>query len=242
MINAFYASKSGAKNYQYYLDAIANNIANVNTNGYKAQSVNFTDLLYSEKYGLQFGNGSRAVVTRDMSAGGVQNSESGLSVMVKGNGFIAVQGADGQIAYMRTANLGIATIDGTNYLVTSSGDFVLDNNLNRIVIDDTQSAITLRAPAEADENGGYTLGVFAFVNPQDLIALGNGKYALNNNIGMQAIADTSSTLAQHMEETSNVDMISEMAKMIAAQRGFQVNAQMIKTADEMEQTANNLNA
>lgn len=242
MINAFYVSKSGAKNYQYYLNAVANNVANINTNGFKAQSVNFTDLLYSEKHGLQFGNGSRAVVTRDMSPGGMQSSESGLSVMVKGDGFIAVQGADGQIAYTRSVNLGVANIDGVSYLVTAAGDFVLDNNLNRVVIDDVQSSITLKAPAEADGESGYTLGVFTFVNPQDLIAFGNGKYALNEEAGMEAIPDTASTLAQNMEETSNVDLISEMAKMIAAQRGFQANAQMIRTVDEMEYIANNLNA
>lgn len=241
MISAFYASKSGAKNYQFYLDAIANNVANVNTHGYKAQNVNFTDLLYAEEYGLQIGTGSKAVVTRDMSAGGVLSSTA-LSVMVEGDGFIAVQGADGQTAYTRSANLGVAEIGGVNYLITSSGDFVLDENLNRIVIGDTQNPIILKAPAEAgDAAGTYTLGVFAFINSEDLIALGDGKYAVNAENGMTAIPDIASKLLQNMEEASNVDLVNEMTKMITAQRGFQLNAQMIKTADEMEQTAINLN-
>jgi flagellar basal-body rod protein FlgG len=242
MINAFYASKSGAKNYQYYLDAIANNIANVNTNGYKAQNVSFTDLLYNEKEGLQLGNGSKAIVTRDMSTSGVRSNDSGLSVMVEGDGFIAVQGANGEIAYTRSMELDVAEIGGVNYLLTSSGDFVLDNNLNKIVIGDP-SAFTLRAPAEASgaEVGAYTVGVFDFVNPEALIALGNGKFTINEETGMAAMPDTNSQLVQNMSETSNVDLISEMTKMIVAQRGFQLNSQMIRTADEMEQIAVDLN-
>lgn len=243
MISAFYASKTGAKNYQLYLNAIANNIANVNTNGYKAQNVSFTDLLYSEEQGLQIGTGSKAMVTRDMSSGGAQNSSSALSVMVEGDGFIALQGADGQIAFTRSANLGVADIGGVNYLITSTGDFVLDNNLNRIVITDTQNPITLKAPAETgDAAGTYTLGIYTFMNPADLIALGDGKYAVNEEAGMTAMPDTTSTLVQNMEETSNVDLVSEMTKLIIAQRGFQLNAQMIRTADEMEMTAIDLNA
>jgi flagellar basal body rod protein FlgG len=243
MISAFYASKSGAKNYQYYLDAVANNIANVNTNGYKTQNVNFTDLLYSERGGVQVGNGSKAVATRDMEQGGVLTDGASLNVMINGSGFLAVQDAGGNISYTRSGELSVGDVGGTDYLMTTSGDFVLDNNLNKIKIDDTQTSVTFRAPGEAtgNEAGIVTLGIFSFADPSELTALGNGKYRIPENSGITATPDTYSTLVQNMAESSNVDLVTEMSKMIMAQRGFQINAQMIRTADEIEQTVNNLN-
>jgi flagellar basal-body rod protein FlgG len=246
MINAFYAAKSGTKNYQYYLDAVSNNISNINTESYKAQSVNFTDLMYTDIAGddgtLQNGNGSKVMVSRDMSQGAAQSSDNASDIMINGGGFFAVQEADGDIAYTRSGSLSASEIDGVNYLVTENGDFVLDENLNKITID-PQTALSIKAPGEdntAATDNTITLGIFSFSNTDNLVATGNGKYVIDPTSTLTATPDTESTIVTNMIESSNVDLITEMAKMINAQRGFQMNAKMIQTADEMEQYANNL--
>lgn len=242
MINAFYSAKSGAKNYQSFLNATANNISNVNTQSYKAQRVSFTDLIYSnfngenEPENLQQGNGSRIVVTRDMSQGSMINGNGSLDVMINGNGFFALQKEDGSIAYSRNGSLKISQLDGENYLVSSSGDFVLDENLNRITVD--SGDITLTAASENTQ--GVAVGLFEFENPGSLVATGDGSYVMPQDQVINVKADTDSKLVQNSLEGSNVELIKEMADMMIAQRGFQMNSQMIKTADEMEQQANSL--
>lgn len=249
MIGALYSSKSGAENYQHYLNAVANNISNVNTNGFKAQSVSFTDLVYTNIQGpdaaeqnLQAGSGSRILVSRDMTQGSAQSGSGSLNVMIDGDGFFAVQGSDGKIAYTRSGNFMLENINGTEYLLTNEGDFVLDSNLNRIEINGFDSAIKITAPSEADalNENSVTPGIFAFDNPEKLVALGSSKYGIAENTVINVSLDTESNLVQKMLESSNVDLVEEMSKMIAAQRGFQVNAQMIRTVDEMEQNANSL--
>lgn len=245
MINAFYAAKSGTKNYQYYLDAVGNNIANVNTASFKAQNVSFTDLLYTNIQGpdgaeqnLQTGNGSKILESRDMSQGTSSSGSSQLDVMIKGNGFFALQGEDGSISYTRTSNFNVSEIDGLKYLVNGNGEFVLDEKLEKIVITSTDD-ITFASSKEA-QNGAITLGIFSFDNPDELIATSNGKYEISAGSTLIAQLDNESTIVTNMIESSNVELVSEMAKMIIAQRGFQANAKMIQTADEMEQYASNL--
>ena len=248
MINAFYTAKSGTKNYQSFLDAVSNNIANVSTPSYKSQSVSFTDLMYTNFQGtdgkeLQNGSGSRILVTRDMSQGPAQRSDDPNDVIIKGDGYFAVQDSTGTVAYTRTSSFSVAEIGGVNYLVNNKGDFVLDPNLNKITVN-TEKPVTFLSPGEAlsladvDKQNAITVGVFSFSDPEKLIASGDGKYVIGN--GITAALDTKSDLVANMAESSNVDLVTEMARMITAQRGFQINANMIQTADEMEQYANNL--
>lgn len=242
MISAFYSSKSGAKNYLYYLDAVSNNIANVNTNGYKTQNVSFSDLLYTDMKGpegdildLKAGSGSRVQITRDMSQGAIivgANSD----YIVDGAGYFAVGDSDNNIMYAKSAGFTVKDIDGRGYLMTSDGYFVLDANYNKITIE-ADTEVTLAAPGE-NRPDAVTIGVFDIGNQNDLIAKGGGKYILAE--GAAAALDTESVVEGKLIEKSNVDMISEMSKLITAQRGFQINVQMIKTADEIEQYSNNL--
>lgn len=250
MITAFYTAKTGTKNYQSYLDAVANNVANVNTLGFKAQNVSFTDLLYADFQGangtmLQNGTGSRILVSRDMSQGGAEQSDNPSDIVIKGNGFFAVQDAAGNIAYTRTGDFSVAEIGGANYLVAKNGEFVLDAGLNKIEVD-AGKPMSLVSPGEAaqlsqaDLSGRTVIGVFSFSDPEKLTAAGDGKYVVAANSGLTPALDTVSDLVAGMKESSNVNLVSEMARMITAQRGFQINANMIQTADEMEQYANNL--
>lgn len=250
MINAFYSAKSGTKNYQYYLDTVANNISNVNTQGFKAQSVTFTDLMYTdfenaEGTTLQNGNGSRVLLSRDMTQGPAERSDDTADVMINGAGFFAVQDSAGDIAYTRSGSLSTSEIDGVSYLVTENGDFVLDQNLNKIEID-VANPVTFLSPGDAagltdtDKLNKITVGLFSFYDSEQLIATGDGKYVIAENSTLTPKLDTDSSIVSSMLESSNVSLVVEMAKMITAQRGFQINSTMIQTVDEMEQYANNL--
>ncbi|HBL83429.1 MAG: hypothetical protein A2Y17_04290 [Clostridiales bacterium GWF2_38_85] len=243
MINAFYASKSGVKNYQYCLDAIANNIANSRTDSYKAQVISFTDLLYTniqsadgEPQNLQTGNGSRILIFRDMTQGIITTGENGI--MINGNGYYAVENQNGETLYTKKGDFSVRDIDGADYLVTENGDFVLDPELNRIIVNGDEF-FNLAAPGESLE-GSMVLGIFKVTDSNDLISVGNGRYTISPDTTVTPELDTESKLIYDMNESSNVNLITEMSKMIIAQRGFQLNSQMLKTADELESYANNL--
>ena len=243
MINAFYASKSGVNNYQSYLDAIANNIANASTDSYKAQVVSFTDLLYSnvqapdgDPQNIQVGNGSRILVSKDMTQGAITTGNAGI--MINGSGFYAVENENGDVLYTRKGDFLVREIEGSNYLVNQNGDFVLDSDLNRVVLNQS-NYFNLSAPGEATANS-TVVGIFQIQNPEDLIAVGNGKYMISPDAAAAPTIDTDSELVYDLIESSNVDLITEMSKMIIAQRGFQLNARMIQTVDELESYANNL--
>ena len=250
MINAFYTAKSGVKNSQYYLDAVANNIANVNTQSFKAQNISFTDLLYSDFYNkegvtLQNGNGSRIVISRDMGQGAAQRSDDKSDFMIDGRGFFAMMDSRGEITYTRSGSFSVHEFEGVNYLVSHCGDYVLDENLDRIELD-TQSPVLFMSPGEAagatdeEKENAVCVGLFYFSDSEKLIATGDGKYELPINTTMTTQVDMESKIVPGMNEASNVNLASEMAKLITAQRGFQINTRMIQTADEMEQNANNL--
>lgn len=230
MINGFYAAKSGAIGFQKSLDVTANNIANVNTQGFKARSAVFSELIATSANGsdIMIGNGSRiSSVTRDTSQGPLAHTGDEFDVMISGNGYFAVQGMDENIYYTRSGSFSASSEGNLKYLVTTNGDYVLDEDLNRIEV-----------RGEAISSLGRA-GVFRFDNPEGLTSEGNGKYAANEYSG-EAIIDQASKKTIRAQELSNVDLVTEMTNMITAQRGFQLNIRMAQTADEIEQIVNNL--
>ena len=231
MINGFYAAKSGAISYQTSLDVTANNIANVNTQGYKAQNVTFSELMSTSANGSEIlvGNGTRiATITRDTSQGAYSDAGSGLSAMISGNGYYAVQNSDESISYSRSCSFALSNEDNSNYLVTASGGYVLDENMNKIEVSGDNTANSIAKAA-----------IYTFDNTEALVSQGGGKYAVSQNSG-EAVRDESAKITITAQELSNVDLIAEMTKMMTAQRGFQFSVKMVQTADEIEQTVNNL--
>jgi flagellar basal-body rod protein FlgG len=234
MINGFYAAKSGLRSYQFSLDVTANNIANVDTAGFQAKTASFADLIYTRTQGLDVvaGNGSRVYATSAVVEQGSYQPGDVMSAMVEGRGYFAVQNpaenADVPAFYMRSGDFQLASENGAIYLTAPGGGYVLDQGGQRIQI----------------QNGDFTaalaqVALYSFPNPGALTAQGGGLYAPNDVSGLPA-QDTVSRLVQGGYEGSNVDMSTEIAHMMVAQRGFQINARMLQTIDEIEQTANSL--
>ncbi len=234
MINGFFAAKSGLRSYQFSLDVTANNIANVDTVGYQAKTANFSDLIYTRTQGLDVvaGNGSRVYSTSAVVEQGSYQPGDSLSAMVEGRGYFAIQNpaenADVPALYMRSGAFQLTSENGAAYLTAPGGGYVLDQGGQRIQV----------------QNGDITaafaqVALYSFPNPGGLTAMGGGRYAPNEVSGEPA-QDVLSRLVQGGVEGSNVDMSTEIAHMMVAQRGFQLNARMLQTIDEIEQTANGL--
>jgi len=232
MINGFYSAKAGAKSYQASLDVTANNIANANTQGYKAQQISFTDLIYTNAQGAEYlvGNGARvASTTLNTEQGGL--GQDGLrSVAIKGEGFFALDNGQNDPVYTRTGVFALSVENNAMYLTTSDGSYVLDESGQHIQVTDGDIGAAIDRAA-----------LYTFPNPQELQALGDNHYAATNASGAAA-ADTESQIVSSAYEMSNVDLVSEMTHMMLAQRGMQFSMRMIQTADELEQTVNNLRA
>jgi flagellar basal-body rod protein FlgG len=230
MINGFYAAKSGVKAFQTGLDVTANNIANANTQGYKAQTASFTDLMYTNAQGAEFlvGNGARLAATSLAAEQGGLSPDGESSVAIQGEGFFAIENAQGDTVYTRSGGFALSSEGNEIYLVQPDGGYVLDANSQRIkVLDGDMRAAFHQA------------GLFTFPNPDALAALGDSQYMETNASG-QAVQDKASQLEESAFELSNVDLVSEMTRMMINQRGVQFNLRMLQTADELEQTVNNL--
>ena len=253
MIQALYNAASGLKNQQTNLNVVANNIANASTTGYKAETANFADALYQQltdpsdaasSENLQEGTGTLVgSITKTFRAGTTKQTDRTLDVAITSdNGFFMVESASGDIEYTRNGNFNVSPVNGQNYLVTNTGEYVLDTNGNKIVLQGNLSSLKI------DDNGTFyangktpfaRLAVVDFQNPEGLTSLGNNNYAANASAGNLSM-ESESNLKQGALESSNVDMTTEMANMIKAQRAYQLSSKILSTADEMEGLANNL--
>ncbi len=244
MIHGFYTAKSGIQSHQDLLNVTANNIANASTPGYKAQAAAFSDLVYDEMAvgnGLQNGHGARLnAVSPDLSQGPVSETGGPLDVLIAGEGYFCVENSAGERFYTRNGSFQLARVDGVYTLVTAGGEKVLDRHDAPIVFKENGGAPVLAGPAAtvAGDNA-FQLAVVTFQNPQALTAEGNGLFRANAQSGAARLYEEA-RLVQGSLELSNVDLAAEMVKMIRAQRGLQFNAQVLKTADDLEGIANGL--
>jgi len=243
VIRAFYSGVSGAVAQTRALDVVANNIANVNTTGYKSQQAQFSELVYTNMMtaqtdapqNLKQGSGTYVMgVGLDLSQGSLQSTGRELDVALTGDGFFSVKNANGEINYFQLSPLK----DGNFALVTSAGESVLDSKMKPIIIDKDTEKINFATPKDGTADS-IELGIVNFANPYALEKLGNSKYAATDNTGPAVVYENASILQGNLENSS-VDLSEEMTDIILAQRGFQLNAKVIQTADEIEQTTNNL--
>lgn len=260
MIRALWTSSSGMQAQQLNLDAVANNLANVNTVGFKRTRVDFQDLLYQTvrapgtsgsqgaivPTGIQVGHGARPVATqRIWSQGDFQQTENPLDLVIEGEGFFQVLRPDGTTVYTRS---GAFKKDSTGRLVTSDG-FLLqpaitipaDASSLTIAADGTVSVVTASSAA-AQQVG--TIQLARFVNPAGLLAVGRNFFLPTAASGDPQVGTPGTeglgTLAQGFLEMSNVRVADEMVAMIVSQRAYEANAKAIQTADEMLAATNNL--
>lgn len=254
---------------QVNLDTIANNLANVSTQGYKTQVNEFKTLLYQtlqtktttangdrKPTSAQVGLGTRnASITTIFRTGNMISSDSDTAFAIDGRGFFAVRGEDGNTYYTKNGNLLWTLATNGNMLATTEGLPVLDTNGNPIILGDEYvlSRITVTADGSVcypDENNnpqplGITMGLFQFNNPNGLERLAESLYAQTAASGQPINEATNnmvlkSNIYQGYLEGSNVQVADEMVNMIVAQRAYELNSKAIIASDEMLQQANNL--
>ena len=249
---------SGMQAQQLNVEVISNNIANMNTTGFKRQRAEFKDLLYQNlerpgastsssgttaPLGIQIGVGVKAgSVGRVTEQGSITRTDNTTDIAISGRGYFQVQMPDGTTAYTRDGNL---ALDAEGKLVTSEG-FPIQPGITvptdavsvTIARDGTVEA-TLQG-ANAPQNLGQ-LELATFVNPAGLEAQGDNLFTETAASGAANTATPGSagygTLMQGFVETSNVNAVEEISALIVAQRAYEMNAKVITASDEMLQTA-----
>lgn len=238
------------------LDTISNNLANVNTTGYKRQDAQFEDLLYQNiraasptpgggaaPSGTQVGTGVRVVSTsRSFTQGATIQTGNQLDLAIEGNGFFTVTKADGTIGYTRAGNF---KVDAQGSVVTNDG-LKLEPPINvppdtaAITISSDGTVSATSASARTTTQLGQ-LQIATFPNPNGLEALGHNLFAPTTASGEPTSGnpgtDGRGGILQGALEGSNVEMVEEMVGMIRTQRAYEVNSKVISAADDMLRNA-----
>jgi flagellar basal-body rod protein FlgG len=255
MIRSLWIAKTGMEGQQTKLDTIANNLANVGTNGFKRGGVVFEDLMYQNlrqtgaaaaeqgllPTGLQVGLGSRvAATTRNFSQGTLQQSSSDYDVAIKGKGFFQVTMPDGGTGYTRDGSF---QVDASGQMVNVSGmvlqpGITIPVNAQKVTISqDGTVSVTVLGQAATQTVGQIQLA--DFINPAGLEPRGQNLFAESASSGPpQAAAPGSNglgTLHQGAVEGSNVNVVEELVSMIATQRAYELSSKAIQTSDQMLQ-------
>lgn len=269
MMRALYTAATGMIAQQTNVDNISNNLANVNTVGYKQEKTEFKSLLYQtiqtkttsangeqKPISAQVGLGTRvAANTSIYTQGAMIQSENSTDFAISGDGFFSVRGADGKTYYTRSGNFNwavgtngvtLSTTEGYPVLDTAGNPIILPNGVNAENVTVSEAGIiSYRTPTGANVTTNQKIGVFQFNNPGGLNKEGSNLLAVTPASG-NALSEattaglTKSKVMQNWLEGSNVQVADEMVNMIIAQRAYQLNSKAITTADEMLEQANNL--
>jgi len=260
MIRALHSAASGMYAQQLNIDSIANNLANVNTTGFKRSQAEFQDLLYQnlrtsgvanslgnvQPTDLQVGTGVRAVsLTRHMGQGDLVQTGGTLDLAIEGEGFFQVRQLDGTLAYTRDGSLKISS---EGVLVTSDGlTFEPEITVPQGTLDvqfSRDGIVSVLVAGDAAPVQVGTLELAVFTNSAGLRALGQNLYAETAASGPPLLGTPASEqfgqVAQGFLETSNVQVVEEMVDMISAQRAYEVSSKAIQASDSMLSTAANL--
>jgi len=255
MIRSLWISKTGLDAQQTQMDVVANNLANVSTNGFKRSRAVFEDLLYqnirqpgaqsSEQTqlpsGLQIGTGVRPVAAeRIHTQGNLQQTGNKLDVAIQGSGFFQVLMPNGSTGYTRDGSF---QTDAQGQLVTSSG-FVIQPAMT-IPADAQSVTIAQDGVVSITQEGSVTpvqvgqMQLATFINPAGLQSSGQNLYLETASSGAPNIASAGTngtgTLGQGFVETSNVNVVEELVNMIQTQRAYEINSKAITTSDQMLQ-------
>lgn len=270
MLRSMYSGVSGMRGFQTKLDVIGNNIANVNTVGFKSGRVMFKDILSQTQSGVsapeegevggvnaqQVGLGvSIGSIDTLHTAGSAQTTNNPLDLRLDGDGFFLVKlSPDQDTPYLTRA--GDFHLDAARNLVTSDGLLVCDSDGEPITLDEEVTAFTIaqdgtivQKMGDGTTEPGVQIGVGKVVNPEGLEKIGGNLYRMTLNANPDG--ELEPTTANNAEtgtgaiiagqlEMSNVDLTGEFTEMIVAQRGFQANSRIITTSDEVLQEIVNL--
>jgi flagellar basal-body rod protein FlgG len=270
MMRALYTAATGMLAEQTNVDTIANNLANVNTTGYKSERTEFKSLLYQEiqtktttangdekPVGAQAGLGTRVAATASIyTQGSLTETDIPTDFAISGDGFFAVRAYDGNTYFTRNGNFTWSQDANNNtILATNDGYPVLDSTGNVIQLPDGVSAEALTVGKDGEvtyitgedeliETGQY-IALYQFSNPSGLEKMEDSLLAQTDASGEAMLESlnpglTQSQIHQKYVEASNVSVADEMVNMIVAQRAYELNSKAITTADSMLETANNL--
>lgn len=260
MIKAMRTAATGMAAQQLNVDTIANNLANVNTTGFKRSKAEFQDVLYQNykragtatalgtttPTGLSVGYGTRAVSTvRNYTVGDLTQTGNPLDMAISGDGFFQVQAPDGTTMYTRDGNF---KLSGDGRIVNNDGYVLLPEVT--IPEDSTQISVGSDGVIEVLQVGQQDtteigqIELARFVNPAGLQAIGRNLLtetgASGNPITDIPTLSGLGSIYQGYQEMSNVSVVDEMVNMIVAQRAYEMNSKAIQTADDMSSIANNL--
>ena len=263
MVRSLWTGASGMIGQQANIDTISNNLANVNTAGFKKMRADFEDLIYQTvktagtpatedtvvPVGIQMGHGVKLADTqRVFTQGALQNTEVATDMAIQGEGFFRIQMYDGSWAYTRNGNF---KVDETGRLVTSNGYWVLpdiimpENFLPNSVTVSQDGRVSVIVPQIDDEPIQVgQLELYRFPNPVGLTAVGENLFKITNASGDPIPGrpgyDGMGKIAHKFLEMSNISVVREMVDLIVAQRAYEFNSRTIQTSDNMLGTATSL--
>ena len=260
MIRALYTASTGLAAQQLNIDVIANNLANINTSGFKKGRADFQDLLYQTlrtpgtatsgstevPTGIQIGLGAKVVAVEKLFLqGDFQQTLNELDMTVQGQGFFQITKPDGETAYTRA---GAFKLDSDGRIVTSDG-YVLEPEIS--IPDDTTTitigldgTVSVTQGGNADITEVGNIETARFPNDSGLLNIGQSLYMPSEASGDATTGtpgeDGYGTIGQGLLEMSNVNVAEEMVNMIVSQRAYEMNSKVIQTSDDMLRTAANL--
>ena len=260
MLRTLWTAATGMQAQNLSIDVIANNLANVNTTGFKRSRADFQDLLYDHlrpagttsaggtqvPTGIQLGHGTRPVATQKIFLqGNYQDTKNELDMAIEGDGFFQILQPNGEIAYSRAGSF---KLDGDGRIVTSDGflmepEVVIPADTVSVSISPSGTISILRAAEnQASEIGSIELT--KFVNPAGLSSIGRNLFVETSASGPAVTGtpgeDGLGTLSQGFLEMSNVNVVDEMVNMITAQRAYEINSKAVQAADDILQIVNGM--
>lgn len=245
---------------QQIVDVIANNLANINTTGFKRSHMDFQDLMYvklrpagsiveegtNSPTGLEIGSGVKSASTvKVFTAGELENTDNPLDVAIQGDGFFQVRGGDGATYYTRDGSF---RLDASGNLVNANG-MLLEPNITipadaKSIQIGQDGTVSVMQPGSTTPTQVGQIQLARFVNPAGLSSEGGNLYSETAASGSATVGTPGENglgqLEQGFLERSNVQMVHELVKLITAQRAYEINSRAIKAGDEMLTTANQL--
>jgi len=255
---SLYSAATGMESQELNLNTIANNLANVNTPGFKKSKIEFQDLLYTQPRtsgadtgggnllptGVEVGNGSRVAATSKVfTQGQVTQTGQQLDLAIQGDGFFEVQKADGTIAYTRDGSF---KLNAQGQVVNADGLPVL-SGFQAIPVGTTGIDISQTGNVAITSSSGvssFQLTLARFANPAGLQSLGGNLYAETAASGAATTGQPDQngygTTLQGYLEGSNVNIVEEMVNLITAQRAYEINSKSVQASDQMLQNVANM--
>lgn len=257
MLKSLYTTATGMKAQQTMVDMIANNIANVNTAGFKKSQASFEDLLYitqtapsregGSPTGTQIGSGTRlSGTTKVFTNGTLEITERQLDVAIDGDGFFSVIMPDGQLGYTRDGGFHVNAdgklVTGQGYVLTP--EVTIPPDALDVSIDPTGRVAGRTAGAPDTQTPFGDIQVHRFINPSGMLAVGSNVMRPTDSSGTPTTGSPGDQglglLKQGFVERSNVQIVNELVNLIVAQRAYEVNSRAIQASDQMLSTATNI--